>query len=229
MNRRTRDGFTLTELLVVIVIIAVLAAATIPVARGILEGARQAKCAGNLRQWGVATHMYIADNGYFPTASNWVGYETKVGQYLNNGGSEDTLREVGRCPSHTEKNIGKKPSYSYRANKYITTPNQNGSPIRLTNIKAPEPNPFHYVMDPSRAVLFFEVHVHAETITNDAYWAGAGKAPYAPVWANSPHRGQKWNFLMADGHVETVNGSALKSEEFSAYERIGPPSVGRND
>ena len=39
MNRRTRDGFTLTELLVVIVIIAVLAAATIPVARGILEGA----------------------------------------------------------------------------------------------------------------------------------------------------------------------------------------------
>jgi prepilin-type N-terminal cleavage/methylation domain-containing protein/prepilin-type processing-associated H-X9-DG protein len=230
MNRQAPDGFTLIELLVVIAIIAVLAAIIIPVASGTLEASRQARCAGNLRQWGVATQSYIAENnGCFPTVSYSVGYESKVGPYLKDGGSEDTLRRVGHCPSHTEKNVGTKPSYSYRANYYITTPKQNGSPIRVTDIRAPEPNPFGHVMSPSRAVLFFEVHTHAELINNDAYWGGGGKAPYWPAWANSPHRGEKWNFLMVDGHVETVNGSALKSGEFSAWERIGPPSVGRNN
>lgn len=60
-------GFTLIELLVVIAIIAILAAIAVPAAGPMIERGRSAKCAGNLRQIGVAVQQYVADNDFrFP-------------------------------------------------------------------------------------------------------------------------------------------------------------------
>jgi len=60
-------GFTLTEVLIVIVIIAVLAAIMFPLVRGIRDKARAAVCAQNLKQIGIGLHAYIAENsGSFP-------------------------------------------------------------------------------------------------------------------------------------------------------------------
>ncbi|MDW8310017.1 MAG: prepilin-type N-terminal cleavage/methylation domain-containing protein [Verrucomicrobiales bacterium] len=56
-------AFTLVEMLVVIAIVAVLGALLLPVlARG-KAAAKRAQCVSNLRQLGVATQLYWADNG----------------------------------------------------------------------------------------------------------------------------------------------------------------------
>jgi len=57
----TREGFTLIELLVVIAIIAILAAILFPVFARAREAARKTVCASNLRQLGMASHMYAQD------------------------------------------------------------------------------------------------------------------------------------------------------------------------
>ena len=59
---RTQKGFTLIELLVVIAIISVLAAILFPVFAKAREKARQAACESNMRQIGMAAHMYMDDN-----------------------------------------------------------------------------------------------------------------------------------------------------------------------
>lgn len=56
------SGFTLTELLVVILVVAVLAAITLSVVRNAVSSEDRAACAGIMRQIGVATASYVADN-----------------------------------------------------------------------------------------------------------------------------------------------------------------------
>jgi prepilin-type N-terminal cleavage/methylation domain-containing protein len=61
-----RRAFTLIELLVVIAIIAILAALLLPALSAAKRKAQQTTCMSNLRQVGLALHLYTDDFEYFP-------------------------------------------------------------------------------------------------------------------------------------------------------------------
>jgi prepilin-type N-terminal cleavage/methylation domain-containing protein len=81
--RRTRQAFTLVELLVVIGIIAVLLGILLPALGRAREAGNTIKCAANLRSIGQGIAIYLAEyKGHFPPAYLYVGQSVKQGDGL---------------------------------------------------------------------------------------------------------------------------------------------------
>ena len=67
---KKEEGFTLVELMVVVVIIGVLVAIAIPIFQGITADANRNTTMANLRTIGGAVSMYQAEHGALPTDDN---------------------------------------------------------------------------------------------------------------------------------------------------------------
>src|SRR6267378_250670 len=101
-SQSSRTGFTLIELLVVIAIIAILAAILFPVFAQAREKSRQASCQSNLKQIGLALHMYAQDyddtfapawvESGRPSPGNVVYWQTFAQSYMKN-------RPITLCPT----------------------------------------------------------------------------------------------------------------------------------
>lgn len=68
-----QPGFTIVELLIVIVVIAILAAISIVAYNGIQTRAENAKTVAAVSAWAKAIRMYEVDKGSWPTANSCLG------------------------------------------------------------------------------------------------------------------------------------------------------------
>ncbi|NLG36250.1 MAG: type II secretion system protein [Lentisphaerae bacterium] len=90
---RKRDAFTLIELLVTVAIITLLMTVLLPALSAAREQTRATRCAGNLRQVGLAFVIYRGDwNDTFVPMPNW---KANLWQYV----APDLREQICYCPS----------------------------------------------------------------------------------------------------------------------------------
>jgi prepilin-type N-terminal cleavage/methylation domain-containing protein/prepilin-type processing-associated H-X9-DG protein len=150
---RTSHGFTLVELLVVMGIIGLLMSILVPVLGRVRAMGRDARCLGNLRQWGQATYLYVlANDGFLPSDGSPNGTSTQEGWYVDlpamleippyhampwrTNAAIVPEPSLWICPSNRRRSNGKN-LFHYCLNQHVNGTGSLNGPACLSSINQP--------------------------------------------------------------------------------------------
>ena len=148
-ERMKRSAFTLIELLVVIAIIAILASLLLPAIARAKAAAQGASCLNNLKQWGLATQLFAADNNdYLPKDGTPNGTSLEEGWYIDlprvlkiptyaemawhTNATIDPGRSIWICPANARRSNGNN-LFHYCLNEHVNGIG-TGNQVKLTSI-----------------------------------------------------------------------------------------------
>ena len=223
--RQNTHAFTLIELLVVIAIIAILAAMLLPALSSARNSAKAAHCASNLKQLGIAAHMYTSDNQDYVTPY-YTPADTGSGKWIDGFWTDARFWYVQLAP-YAQEHMGQFTEAQYDSD------NKRTGPARLTICEANT-----YTMDqavnygwidragfntqsskskhcyPASRLKYPEVNGYAADASGvrlNRMGGGIVSETDVPTAANMiafPHSGRT-NILFIAGHVESKSRSDL--------------------
>lgn len=221
----TRRAFTLTEILVVLGILALLAALAFPVFNSVRRRSYQASCASNLKQLGLAVSLYTQDyDGLFPRGGDPTDLNTDAWHTAADGIYEwqaDQLppltyvlqpyiknRKTWHCPADTGFDIGDMSGepLDARPSSYERFGMSYYYRTELT-LKRKKDLVAWDNQTPPQEHGTSEINVLSD---GHGSWHGA----------NEPWSARRYNVLMADGRVANFSRKQLKD---AWHLRLDPP------
>ena len=220
---KKNQGFTLIELLVVVAIIALLISILLPSLSRARAVARTVKCTANLKQFGMADHMYANNNdgwlvplkteGAAGTYEGWY-YNTEFLNYIGTRYTTwaDNFPEGLLCPELPETIIGNNAdyrSYAMNTDRMPTVPSGGGwnsfHGVKLVSI--PNPSSKFRFLDGNWWTMGF-------SDADPSRWEAYGNT-LAETAVTYRHGGDQRsaNVLFVDGHSSTLSADEINDSD----------------
>jgi prepilin-type N-terminal cleavage/methylation domain-containing protein/prepilin-type processing-associated H-X9-DG protein len=147
------SAFTLVELLVVIAVIGILAGLLLPLLSKAKARVHSSVCLNNLRQWGIATHLYVLEHDDFlpgegtpnamGTNSGWyvtlpvqIGLKPYHQMAWRTNPAARLERSIWICPANTNRSNGNN-LFHYCLNQHVDNTGALDGPVRFSSMPRP--------------------------------------------------------------------------------------------
>lgn len=210
--------FTLLELLVTVSIMVILLSLLLPTLSNAKATARTSACLNNLRQFGIASGMYVNDNsGYFPVSqTSYMLWDYQLMDYINYDYPARDARtdfSIFHCPAGTPyPNFSRYRSKGYGYNVFVSFYPDHPDMYRPSSVTSP-------------AITALMTDLYIENTFTEA-WCVSGTTNRN--WVNESARSiniayrhaGRVNLLFADLHVRSC-GKGLFSTTYGTWRPAG--------
>ena len=203
-----QTGFTLIELLVVIAVISILAALLLPALKSAREKARQVYCINNLKQAGIAFHMYAGDYDGWPpplrdSSLSGLYWYQHISPYLGKPTTEIFGYTYMKCPS-AKKTINVTYGVQYRTPGYVDRLFRYGDDLTTVGkIKLDKAKKLFLVTDTNNTLFVYSpgTWLFAYDLDGDGIKDSVGSTMFYLYNFVDIRHSKGANFLFGDGSV----------------------------